>query len=310
MTLKECAQIDKDLVNVYHYRLKYMSSDAKHTIFISNKYGGIGVRSFTGEYVGALLRDLEVYISDSSSITAHALISSIEAAVKQSCWSLYKNGKIPKGSNAENRLSQTKISGKKTLFYQDDEEIPFKEEISYDHIYTMEKAIRTTSALGFILRDLNHELCSRFIDELLLNDRNAKAVANLQIKTRSNMNACLGEGNQHFYKYSLVGHIYIYILIQIILEEARKKLDLNIDENVNDGMERILLRPTFYGQINCFPKEISALKLASTAINCIKKFKNDYKLGSFHQLMEWRFCIEDLDKTIHNIHVQKNLLQL
>jgi hypothetical protein len=61
-------------------------------------------------------------------------------------------------------------------------------------------------------------------------------------------------------------------------------------------MERILSRPTFYGQINCFPKEISALKLASSAINCIKKFKNDYKLGSFHQLMEWRCCIEDLDK--------------
>ena len=85
----------------------------------------------------------------------------------------------------------------------------------------MEKAIRTTSALGFILRDLNHELCSRFVDELLLKDRNAKAIVNLQIKTRSNMNACLGEGNQHFHKYSLVGHIYI--VIQIILEEARKK---------------------------------------------------------------------------------------
>jgi hypothetical protein len=101
MTLKECAQIDKYLVNAYHYWLKYMPSDAKHTIFISNKYGGIGVRSFTREYVGALLRDLEVYLSDSSIITAHALISSIEPAAKQSCWSLYKNDKFPKGFNAE-----------------------------------------------------------------------------------------------------------------------------------------------------------------------------------------------------------------
>jgi hypothetical protein len=57
-----------------------MPNDAWHRIFISEKRGGIGVCSFTQAYVGALLRDIEVYIAEDNSVTGHALLSSIEEA--------------------------------------------------------------------------------------------------------------------------------------------------------------------------------------------------------------------------------------
>jgi hypothetical protein len=59
MTLDECAEIDKKLIKAYHYQMKCMDNDAKHHIFISQKKGGIGVKSFTREYISALLRDIE-----------------------------------------------------------------------------------------------------------------------------------------------------------------------------------------------------------------------------------------------------------
>jgi hypothetical protein len=36
MSLKECTEIDKYLIAAYQYCLKYMPSDAKHTIFMRN----------------------------------------------------------------------------------------------------------------------------------------------------------------------------------------------------------------------------------------------------------------------------------
>jgi len=57
-----------------------MPNDAWHRIFIPEKRGGIGVCSFTQAYVGALLRDIEVYIAEDNSVTGHALLSSIEEA--------------------------------------------------------------------------------------------------------------------------------------------------------------------------------------------------------------------------------------
>jgi hypothetical protein len=35
--------------------------------------------------------------------------------------------------------------------------------ISCDHMHTMERAIKTKSSLGFMLRDLDNEFCSRLI---------------------------------------------------------------------------------------------------------------------------------------------------
>jgi len=47
MMLKECTLIDKQLLNAYKFRMNRMPMDAKHDIFLSEKKGGIGVRSFT-----------------------------------------------------------------------------------------------------------------------------------------------------------------------------------------------------------------------------------------------------------------------
>jgi hypothetical protein len=43
MSLKECTTIDKQLITSYQYRMKCMPSDAKHSIFLSNRKGCIGV---------------------------------------------------------------------------------------------------------------------------------------------------------------------------------------------------------------------------------------------------------------------------
>jgi hypothetical protein len=87
-SLTDCTNIDKQIIRSYQHRLRYVASDAKHSIFISEKQGGIGVCSFTKAYVGALLRDTEVYISNTDSDTTHALLSSISEATKQSLWKL------------------------------------------------------------------------------------------------------------------------------------------------------------------------------------------------------------------------------
>jgi hypothetical protein len=51
MSLKECGHIDKHLLSAHQYWLKYIPSDAKHTIFMAVKKGGIGIQSFTHEYI-------------------------------------------------------------------------------------------------------------------------------------------------------------------------------------------------------------------------------------------------------------------
>jgi hypothetical protein len=180
-----------------------MPSDAKQNIFVSCKKGGIGIRSFVREYIGALLRDVEVYISDTKNLTSHAILSSIEAATKQCTWNLLQDGKIPCGTCAAYRANNISISGKKTLFFLNDADNPLYEKISFDHTHIVEKAVCSASLLGFMLRDLNCELGSRFVDELLLKDRNVKALANPLITTRASMGAHIGEGNSHFPKYSL-----------------------------------------------------------------------------------------------------------
>jgi len=199
ITLSDCTLIDKHLLNACKYLLKYMPNDAKHSIFISEKRGGISVRSFTQEYVGALMRDIEVYIAEEDSVTAHALHSSIEETKKQSKWKLNCDEKLPNYSSAYIRMNNLHISGKRTLKYLQDVENPISDIISYNRMHTMERAIKTTSSLGFMLRDLDNEFCSRFIDELLLNDKKAKAIGNSHILTCTKMGACIGEGHLHFF---------------------------------------------------------------------------------------------------------------
>jgi hypothetical protein len=114
MNLKECFLIDKRLISLYQYRLNYMASDAKHNIFLSHKKGGIGIHGFTHEYIGALLQDIEVYISNRNSLTSHARI---EEVTKQCIWILYNDGKIPCSLNAAARANHINISGKHTLYF-------------------------------------------------------------------------------------------------------------------------------------------------------------------------------------------------
>jgi len=141
---KKNTSIDKQLLADYQYRLKYMPSDAKHAIFISEKKGGVGIQSFTCQYMGSLLRDIEVYISGKSSMTTHVLISSLEEATKKYIWHLHHDGKIPNNTNAAVRASVYIISGKKTLIFQDNTETPYAEIITYDHVHTMERVKRST----------------------------------------------------------------------------------------------------------------------------------------------------------------------
>jgi hypothetical protein len=194
------------------------------------------------------------------------------------------------------KASQTSISGKKTLVYYDNTKQPTNETLSFDYIHTMEKAIKITSQLGFTLRDLNYELLARLMDELLLNDKNATAIASTKCFTRARRNAHIGEDNIHFFKYSILGHIYL--LLQVQIEEAKKLVLHSRDNSLNYRFEQVLYWPSFYIQVNCFSKEISPHKLANCAKTCIRKFKDDYKLGSFYNLMEWRCQKNELEENM------------
>jgi len=151
MPLKECVTINKQILKAHQYHLNYMPSDAKHSIFMSKKRGGIGIRSFTREYIGALLQNIEVYISNDNSLPVHALCTSINEATKQKLWNLYQESRILSGLNAINRIRHFHISGKKTILYQDNFQSPYLESVSFDHAHIMNHAISTTCALGFIL---------------------------------------------------------------------------------------------------------------------------------------------------------------
>jgi len=86
----------------------------------------------------------------------------------------------------------------------------------------MSHAITSTCALGFMLRDLNNEFCARYADELLSCNNKAKALGSQYITTRASLEAIIGEGNRHFLKYTMLGHIYLFVLI--IMEEACKNI--------------------------------------------------------------------------------------
>jgi len=135
----------------------------------------------------------------------------------------------------------------------------------------MERAVRTTSQLGFMLRNLEHELCSRFTDELLLKDKYAMTLGSPHVSSRASLGACIGEGNLHFYKYSIFGHIYL--LLQIIIEDIKQMIGSQNERHISDRVETILCRPAIYTHYQCFPKEISATRLALAAKNCCKKIK-------------------------------------
>lgn len=84
-------------------------------------------------------------------------MNSIEAATKQSLWNLSLEEKIPNELSAASRIQQYHIAGKTTRVYLDTAENPNLKLNTYDHTHIMSHTIGTTSALGFILHDLDQE---------------------------------------------------------------------------------------------------------------------------------------------------------
>jgi len=288
MTLQECASVDRQLIKAYQYKLKCMPCDAKHHIFISECKGGLGLRSFTREYVGALLRDVEVYMNSTGTLQSHALCSSVEAATKQCLWMLKKNNKLPTIPVLFNQIDQYLISPKKIITFMDSFDTPETEETTFAHTHIMAEAIYTTSALGFMLRDMNNELCARITDEILLADRTAKALGDLGIGNRRKLGPIIGEGNENFHKHTITGRTYLRI--RIAIQEARRQTySATIDQQTwNNSVEDKLSRPELYKSLSLFPKELSPVRLATCARLAIAKFKNDYRSFGFYNLKEWR----------------------
>jgi hypothetical protein len=295
MSLQECISIDKVLLKTYQHRLNFAAHDAKHSIFISKRKGGIGLRSFTREFIGALLRDTEVYISNEGSDPTHALICSLEEATKLELWKLHAEEKIPQNTSIAHRITQYQISAKKTyIYYNSFEETP-EVEITYDHRHLMKHMIELTSALGFMLRDLNKELLARFTDELLVMDKKIKSLASSKNKSRAAQGPIIGTGQGNLYKYTLLGHVYLYA--KIIWEEATNNI-MQQDHITQDTQaiefERRILSQALYKEIPLFSKEISAQRLTQAARNAISKLKHDYKVCGFYQLIEWRATRHDI----------------
>ena len=66
---------------------------------------------------------------------------------------------------------------------------------------------------------------------------------------------------------------------------------------LDNDIEILLSRKPIYTRLKAFPKEISAVHLATTARTCLTKFRNDFKIGGFHNLLEWRCSIDAQEDT-------------
>jgi hypothetical protein len=147
----------------------------------------------------------------------------------------------------------------------------------------MDTAIKTTASLGFMLRDLNTELSSRFVDELLIGDCHAKGT---NIKNRAKLRAFIGLGNTILAKYSMIGRVSI--LIRVLIEEAKTNI-FHEDRRIRDELfEDRLSRPALYNALSVFPGEFSPVRLAAKARLSINKLRNDYKNFGFLNMIEWR----------------------
>jgi hypothetical protein len=201
-------------------------------------------------------------------------------------WMLLQEEKLPRSLNICEKIKEYKISGKRTIVYHDSCEHPMIDVFTYDHPHCMAKAVKTTCALGFMLKDLNQEFAARYADNLCLSDKNAKTLGSLNITNRATMGAFIGEGNKHFFKYSLLGSIYLFITMTLekSIAEANNVLFINRNERILD----IITKPALYRRIGLFSGIISPTRLARIARITFKQFENDYKIASFLHLIEWR----------------------
>lgn len=256
MTLSECGTLDNKLLKAYHYKMKCIPNDAKHHIFISQRNGGIGVKSLTREYIGALLRDIEVEISNPTSPSAHSLRASLEAAVEKELWILHRQSRLPALSQAADTAAHVSISGRKTICYGDDINDLTACPITYDHSHMMERAVTTLSQLGFMLRNLEHEFTARYTDELLLLCQHAKTLAEPKLAARAKLSPIIN-GNRHFVKYTLVGHIGL--LLAVTVQEVIRQISPR--EATNAEFEKLITSRPFHEKLNLFPDEISPSRL-------------------------------------------------
>jgi len=93
--------------------------------------------------------------------------------------------------------------------------------------------------------------------------------------------------------------MFIFYFWSYIIEEI---MAMTANEHTARERSRIfeerLSRPAIFTQLKCFQKEISATRLATAARACIAKQQNDYKIGCFLYLSEWRSRHSQLDLTL------------
>jgi hypothetical protein len=69
-------------------------------------------------------------------------------------------------------------------------------------------------------------------------------------------------------------------------------------DRINATLEENLGRPSIYRQIAIFSGEISPIKLATAARDAMRKFRNDYKLVGFYNIIEWRRSKRDAESNV------------
>ena len=114
------------------------------------------------------------------------------------------------------------------------------------------------------------ECASRFINVLLLNDRNAKALESSLISGRAQLNTCNGDGNTNFFKYSSFGQDF---------GRSQKYFMANYGDLNAVAFQNLLSWPSHYASVISCPKEISSIALTSTARTRFNKFKKDCRIG-------------------------------
>ncbi len=262
MSLKECADIDKQIIKAYQYRLNIC-------IPMLN--------------LGALLWDVEVYISSEGSMPAHALCTSIEEATKQQLWILYQEKKNPSGLNSVNKIRCYQISRKRTLIYLDNFDSPSTHGIYFFQSYSYQVSCYIQYMCPWIHAPrFKQWICARFVDNLLLKDKKVKVIGSPDTTNSATLSAIIGEGN--LLKYSLLWHIYL--LIQILFEEVTHNRISSCELSRSRAIEEKVSRPAIYRQLAMFSGEILPVKLVATARITIEKYNNDYKLFGFYNWME------------------------
>jgi hypothetical protein len=118
---------------------------------------------------------------------------------------------LPDIHNLREHVRSLPVSPKRIISYESSFDLSPQERITFEHTQNG-GAIKTTSLLGFMLRDLQNEFCSRFTDELQGTDKHAKPIGDPNIANRAKLGAHIGEGNKHFQKYSMTGKVYLILL--------------------------------------------------------------------------------------------------